>query len=161
MDALIREAEASDMPQVLELIRQLAHFEREENAVEITAADLVRDGFGNAPKFHCFVAQVAGSLAGIALTYPRYSTWKGPSLHLEDLIVKDTMRGRGIGTALLDAVINYGADQGVKRISWEVLDWNEPAIVFYEAKGAQVLRDWNVVHLDETAIAAYLRAAKT
>ncbi|MFS4418416.1 N-acetyltransferase family protein [Maribacter sp. 2307ULW6-5] len=156
MSFLIRKAKAEDMGAVLELVRELAVFEEEPDAVEVTVADLVRDGFGDRPCFHCFVGTQGATVVGIALVYPRYSTWKGPILHLEDLIVTERMRGSGLGTALLDAVVRYGSDLGVKRISWEVLDWNEPAIAFYEAKGANVMRDWDVVHLDEHAMANYL-----
>jgi GNAT superfamily N-acetyltransferase len=156
MNYQIREAQKEDMPRVLELIRELAHFENEKDAVELTFQDLVRDGFGERPLFHCFVAEVDGVVEGMALVYPRYSTWKGPAIHLEDLIVADRMRGSGLGTALLDEVIKYGHHSGVKRIGWEVLDWNEPAIRFYENKGAKVLRDWDVVQLDESGIQQYI-----
>ena len=93
----------------------------------------------------------------MALVYKRYSTWKGEVLHLEDLIVSESQRGKNLGTLLLDKVVAYGKSLGVKRISWEVLDWNEPAINFYENKGANVMRDWDVVHLDEKAIENYLK----
>ncbi len=156
MNYRIREAQKEDMPRVLELIRELAQFEKEKDAVELTVQELVRDGFGERPLFHCFVAEVGGVVEGMALVYPRYSTWKGPAIHLEDLIVADRMRGGGLGTALLDEVIKYGHDSGVKRIGWEVLDWNEPAIRFYENKGAKVLRDWDVVQLDEGGIRQYI-----
>ncbi len=122
----IREAVAADMPAVLQLIKELAIFEKEENAVETTAEDLVRDGFGSHKLFHCFVGTTNGSIVGMAFLYPRYSTWKGPILHLEDLIVAEAFRGSGLGTALLDEVVKYGSKLGVKRISWEVLDWNDP-----------------------------------
>lgn len=157
MDYRIRDARKDDMPRVLELIRELAHFENEKDAVELTVQDLARDGFGEEPLFHCFVAEVDGRVEGMALVYPRYSTWKGPAIHLEDLIVADRMRGSGLGTALLDQVIKYGYQSGVKRIGWEVLDWNEPAIRFYENKGARVLRDWDVVQLDEGGIQQYIK----
>ncbi|NHF60616.1 GNAT family N-acetyltransferase [Flavobacteriaceae bacterium TP-CH-4] len=156
MDAVIREARAGDMPQVLRLIQELASFEKEENAVEVTVEDLVRDGFGSSPLFHCFVAEVDDTIVGMALIYPRYSTWKGPVIHLEDLIVTEKMRGSGLGNALLTEVVKYGYRMGVKRISWEVLDWNEPAIKFYERKGARVMRDWDVVQLNEEGMAAFL-----
>ncbi|HXJ97366.1 MAG TPA: GNAT family N-acetyltransferase [Gelidibacter sp.] len=152
----IRKATSTDMPQVLDLITELAVFENEPDAVEITVSDLENDGFGEHPVFQCFVAEVNGRVEGIALVYGRYSTWKGKILHLEDLIVSQKMRGSGLGTALLDQVVRYGNDLGVKRISWEVLDWNEPAIEFYEKKGADVKRDWDVVHLTETGIKNYL-----
>ena len=156
MNYKIRKAVSQDMSQVLDLITELAVFENEPDAVEITIADLQNDGFGNHPAFDCFVAEVAGKVEGIALVYSRYSTWKGKVLHLEDLIVSQKMRGSGLGTALLDAVVRYGNQLRVKRICWEVLDWNEPAIKFYEKKGADVKRDWDVVHLTETGIQNYI-----
>tara|TARA_R110002020_G_scaffold114593_3_gene263550 strand:+ start:66249 stop:66692 length:444 start_codon:yes stop_codon:yes gene_type:complete len=145
------------MPQVWRLIHELAVFEKEGNAVEVTVDDLVRDGFGAHKLFHCFVAEVGDVIEGMALVYPRYSTWKGPIIHLEDLIVTERMRGSGLGSALLSSVIKYAHQLGAKRINWEVLDWNETAIKFYEAKGAKVLRDWDVVHMDEQAIHDFIK----
>ncbi|ALM08178.1 GNAT family acetyltransferase [Sediminicola sp. YIK13] len=159
-DFKIRNAKADDMGRVLQLINELAKFEKEENAVEVTDEDLIRDGFGEKKLFHCFVAESNGKIEGMALVYPRYSTWKGPTVHLEDLIVTEKMRGSGLGTALLNEVVSYGHQLGVKRINWEVLDWNEPAINFYEAKGADVKRDWDVVHLDEQGIRNYINNIK-
>ncbi|MBS9462758.1 GNAT family N-acetyltransferase [Flagellimonas sp. 389] len=156
MNHLIREAKEGDMGQVLALVQELADFEKESNAVEVTKADLIKDGFGDKKLFHCFVAEKNDKIVGIALVYPRYSTWKGPVIHLEDLIVSEAMRGSGLGTALLDQVVKYGHTLGVKRISWEVLDWNEPAIKFYEKQGANVMRDWDVVQLDEKGIKKYI-----
>ncbi|WP_136482120.1 GNAT family N-acetyltransferase [Cognatitamlana onchidii] len=156
MDFIIRNAQKTDMPEVHDLIKELAIFEKEPEAVEITVKDLELDGFGDTPAFHCFVAEVNSKIMGIALIYNRYSTWKGKAIHLEDLIVSKSMRGTGIGTALLDEVIKYGHNLGVRRINWEVLDWNEPAIAFYEKKGAHVMRDWNVVQLNKEAIENYI-----
>ncbi len=156
MEFSIRDARPEDMEQVLGLIQELANFEKEPNAVEVTVEDLINDGFEGEKMFHCFVAETSNGIAGIALVYPRYSTWKGPAIHLEDLIVSESMRGSGLGSALLDEVIKYGHGLGVKRICWEVLDWNEPAIEFYEKKGAKVLRDWDVVQMDETGIKNYM-----
>ncbi|ASV29786.1 GNAT family N-acetyltransferase [Maribacter cobaltidurans] len=156
MDFTIRPSQKEDMPQVLKLIQELAVFEKEDNVVEVTVSDLERSGFGPEKHFHCFVAENEDVVVGMALVYPRYSTWKGPIIHLEDLIVTENMRGSGLGTALLNEVVKYGRNLGVKRISWEVLDWNEPAIDFYKSKGADVKRDWDVVHLDEKGIANYL-----
>ena len=156
MEYLIREATQEDMAQVLDLIKELALFEKEPQAVEVTVDDLILDGFGDYKLFHCFVAQVNNAIVGTALVYNRYSTWKGPVLHLEDLIVTKKMRGTGLGTSLLDEVVKYGHKQGVKRICWEVLDWNEPAIKFYQSKGADVKRDWDVVHLNEKGIENYI-----
>ncbi|WP_104734889.1 GNAT family N-acetyltransferase [Hanstruepera ponticola] len=156
MDIKVRKANKSDMSRILDLIKELAIFEKEPHAVAISVSDLERDGFGENPKFQCFVAEFDGHIEGMALVYTRYSTWKGNILHLEDLIVSERMRGKGLGTLLLDEVVRYGQDLGVKRISWEVLDWNEPAIKFYEEKGADVKRDWDVVHLNEKGIKSYL-----
>lgn len=152
----IRPARPEDMEQVLELIRELAIFEKEPNAVELTRDDLVRDGYGPKPRFNCFVGVSGGSILGMALCYPRYSTWKGLVIHLEDLIVTEAARGMGLGSALLTAVIRHAREAGAQRVSWEVLDWNDPAIDFYEARGAKVLRDWDVVQLDATGIETYL-----
>lgn len=152
----IRKSTREDMGQVLNLITELAIFEKEPNAVEITEANLLEKGFGTTAEFDCFVAEVAQKVVGIALVYTRFSTWKGTVLHLEDLIISNSMRGHGIGSALLDQVILYAADLGVKRVSWEVIDWNTPAIDFYESKGARVMRDWNVVQLDAQGIKNYI-----
>jgi GNAT superfamily N-acetyltransferase len=152
----IRKATKADMEQVLNLIQELAIFEKEPDAVEVTVDDLLQNGFGNHPAFQCFVAEIDQKIEGIALVYQRFSTWKGIVLHLEDLIVSKKSRGSGLGSALLDEVVKYGAELGVKRISWEVLNWNEPAITFYERKGADIKRDWNVVHLNEEGIKNYL-----
>lgn len=157
MNFSIRDAKKEDMNQVLNLIQELAVFEKEGNAVEVTEADLMRDGFGSKILFKCFVAEVNDVIKGMALVYPRYSTWKGPIIHLEDLIVTEKMRGTGMGTALLNEVVKYGASLGVRRINWEVLDWNEPAIKFYESKGANVMRDWDVVQLNENGIKNYIK----
>ena len=146
------------MKQVLHLIQELAAFEKEDDAVEVSVQNLEEDGFGKQKLFHCFVAEKNDKIVGMALVYPRYSTWKGPVIHLEDLIVTEEMRGSGLGTALLNEVVKYGDALGVKRISWEVIDWNEPAIGFYESKGANVMRDWDVVQLDETGMKEYLSA---
>lgn len=156
MEYTIRSARTEDMGQVLQLIQELASFEKENHAVEVTEKDLIADGFGAKKLFDCFVAEAQGSIEGMALVYPRYSTWKGPVIHLEDLIVTEKMRGTGLGTALLTEVVKHGSDLGVKRISWEVIDWNEPAITFYEKKGAKVMRDWDVVQLNEKGMKTFL-----
>lgn len=152
----IRPAKPKDMGAVLKLIRELAAFEREPDAVEIGLEDLVRDGFGPVPRFQCYVAEEEGKILAMALCYPRYSTWKGLVVHLEDLVVTEAARRRGIGGALLTAVIRYARDRGAKRASWEVLDWNEGAIRFYASRGARILTDWNLVQLDARGIDRYL-----
>ena len=155
MEFIIRDAQKADMPSVLDLIQELANFEKEPDAVQVTLEELTQAGFGANPLYHCFVAEVEAEVVGMALVYPRYSTWQGPVIHLEDLIVTQSMRGTGIGSALLDNVVKYGKEKGVRRIGWEVLDWNEPAIKFYESKGANVMRDWDVVQLNEEGIAKF------
>ncbi len=156
MEFNIRKAKKADMSKVLFLIVELAIYEKEPEAVEISVEDLVLHGFGSTSDFDCFVAEVEQNIIGIALVYTRFSTWKGIVLHLEDLIVSESMRGHGIGSALLDEVIKFAHQLGVKRVSWDVLDWNTPAIEFYEHKGADVKRDWDVVHLNEQGIKNYL-----
>lgn len=156
MDFKIRLGEITDMPSVLKLIQELAHFENEPDAVIVTVADLVRDGFGNTPLFKTFVAEMNNEIVGMALFYSRYSTWKGPTIHLEDLIVTTSKRSLKIGKALYTKVIEYGYNLGVKRIEWVVLDWNTPAIEFYKKTGAVVLKDWDTVQMDEQAIENYL-----
>ena len=153
---VIREAQEADMESVHGLIRELARFEKSPEAVKVTTEQLIADGFQVHPKFKCWVAEEAEEIVGMALVYDRYSTWVGPVVHLEDLIVTESKRGSGIGSGLLDEVVRYAYALGVKRISWEVLDWNDPAISFYEGRGAKVLRDWDVVQLDEAGIKAYL-----
>jgi GNAT superfamily N-acetyltransferase len=162
MNFSIRKAVISDADAIFQLINELAIFEKEPEAVIITPEILRKDGFGAQPKFHCFVAETedATQVLGIALVYMRYSTWKGEVLHLEDLIVSEKARGQGIGGALLKKVIEFGHDLGVKRVGWEVLDWNTPAIEFYEHIGANVMRDWHVVQLDEDGIEKYISQRK-
>ena len=156
MEIIIRKATSSDMPQVLELIKELAIFEKEPDAVKISAKDLQNYGYGNSPMFECFVAVIASEIVGAALVYFRFSTWVGPTIHLEDLIVKESMRSKGIGEKLYAAVMRYGYDKDVKRIEWNVIDWNEGAIKFYKKSGAKVLTDWSVVQMDEEGISNYI-----
>lgn len=153
---MIRKATKNDMPSVLELIQELAIFEKEPDAVVVTVDDLVRDGFSANPLFQCFVAEVDGEIIGMALYYYRYSTWKGKTIHLEDLIVKESKRGTGAGFALYKEIIKEGKAENVRRIEWNVLDWNTPAIDFYEKSGAKVLGDWRVVHMDDKGIEQFL-----
>lgn len=157
----IRMGKPEDMQAVLGLIQELALFEKEPDAVLVTVDDLIRDGFGTVPLFHVFVAEIENDptdseqgkqIVGIALYYYRFSTWKGKTIHLEDLVVKDKMRGTGLGYALYSEIIKQGKKDQVRRVEWNVLDWNTPAIEFYEKSGAKVLRDWYVVQMDEVGI---------
>lgn len=151
MDYTIREAEKKDMPQVLELIKELAAYENATDQVEIEISDLEKEGFeeGN---FKCFVADVEGKIEGMALVYFRFSTWKGRTVHLEDLIVRESMRGTGLGGALYQTVVKYGHDNGVRRVEWVVSEGNKNAIEFYENTGADIKKNWYTVHMDETGI---------
>lgn len=152
----IRKGNPEDMESVLGLIQELAIFEKEPDAVVITVDDLVRDGFGENPLFHVFVAEVEEEIVGIALYYYRYSTWKGKTIHLEDLIVKDKMRGTGLGSALYAEIMKQGKKDNVRRVEWNVLAWNMPAVKFYENSGARILEDWQVVQMDEAGINSFL-----
>jgi GNAT superfamily N-acetyltransferase len=154
---IIREAQKGDMKAVLELIQELATFEKEPDAVEVSVDDLVRDGFGQNPLFHCFVAELNDQIVGMALYYYRYSTWKGKTIHLEDLIVKENMRGSGLGFALYSKIIEQGKLDNVRRIEWAVLDWNTPAINFYEKSGAKVYDEWRIAQMDEIGINNFLK----
>ena len=152
----IRKGKIEDMPAVSGLIKELAAFEKEPDAVVLTIADLERDGFGEKPLFQTFVAEDNDEVVGMVLYYYRYSTWKGKTIHIEDLIVKEDKRGLGLGFKLYSEVIAQGKFDGVRRIEWNVLDWNTPAIEFYEKSGAKVFKDWLVAQMDEKGINAFL-----
>jgi GNAT superfamily N-acetyltransferase len=152
----IRKGNPEDMRSVLGLIQELAIFEKEPEAVVISEEDLIRDGFGEKPLFHVFVAEVEEEIVGIALYYYRYSTWKGKTIHLEDLIVKEKMRGTGLGSALYAEIMKQGKRDNVRRIEWNVLDWNTPAVDFYKNSGARILDGWQVVQMDEAGINSFL-----
>jgi len=153
---IIREAIKEDMPQVLNLIKELAVFENEPDAVEINVEVLEREGLGENALFTCYVAEKEDEIVGVALVYFRFSTWKGRMLHLEDLIVKEDQRGNGIGEALYKKVMEFAYNRGLKRVAWDVLDWNEGAIRFYERSGAKLMKDWRVVHMDEAGLKNYI-----
>lgn len=152
---LIRKGQKEDMPAVLDLIKELATFEKEPNAVVVTVDELVKEGFGDTPLFNTFVAEVDGEIIGTALFYYRFSTWKGKTIHLEDLIVKQEKRGTGAGSALYKEVIRFAKQDGVRRVEWVVLNWNTHAINFYERSGATILQDWLTVQMDEEGITKF------
>tara|TARA_B110000091_G_C13809654_1_gene474351 strand:+ start:716 stop:1195 length:480 start_codon:yes stop_codon:yes gene_type:complete len=157
MSFIIREATKDDASSVLDLIIELAVFEKEPTAVEVTVADIEKDGFSNSPKFKIFVAEEASKIIGIALIYMRYSTWKGPIVHLEDLIVTQEKRKLGVGKALYTRVLKHAHALDVKRVSWEVIDWNTNAIEFYESTGATILKDWSVVQMSEENLEKFVQ----
>ncbi len=154
----IRTATPADIPLILDLIRALAVYEREPDAVKTTEADLLRDGFGPQPKFECLIAEALTPTpepAGFALYFYNYSTWRGrPGIHLEDLFVQPSYRGQGIGKALLTRVAARAAEQGCVRLQWDVLAWNQPAIDFYQGLGARFLDEWRIMRVNDEAIHA-------
>ncbi|HWC17785.1 MAG TPA: GNAT family N-acetyltransferase [Terriglobales bacterium] len=149
----IRDATKQHVPLILDLIRGLAKYEREPHAVVATEADLLRDGFGGNPRFHCSLAEWSGKSAGFAFYFFHYSTWLGkPGLYLEDLFVRPELRGKGIGKGLLVHLAQIAVRENCYGMRWQVLDWNQPAIDFYEALGAKVMREWLDVRLSGRAL---------
>jgi GNAT superfamily N-acetyltransferase len=157
MSFTIRFATKEDMKAVHALIVELAVFEKEEQAVEVTISDLERDGFSNSPKFQVLVAEENDQIIGMALFYERYSTWKGKAIHLEDLIVTASKRKLGVGKALYSRLMTYADEHNYGRVAWEVLDWNQNAIHFYESTGAQLLDAWRVVHMTKENLNKFIQ----
>ena len=157
MNALIRKAEKKDSLAILNLIKELALFEKEPESVKLKLSDIENDGFGTKPLFECIVAEINNRIIGMAIYYPRYSTWNGPTIHLEDLIVSEQYKGKGIGTQLYSNFIKMAFNSGVKRVEWNVLDWNSPAINFYKKSGAKVLDDWRSVQMHRSEMKKYLK----
>jgi GNAT superfamily N-acetyltransferase len=157
MNFTLRLAEKTDMESVLNLITELAVFENEPDAVEITVDDLIRDGFSSPPKFRVYVAEQENTIIGIALFYERFSTWKGRTLHLEDLIVTKSKQKIGAGKALYTAVLKYAHDHNFNRVAWEVIDWNSNAIDFYKSTGATYLNNWSVVQMNKENLEKFIQ----
>jgi len=157
MSFIIREGQEKDVQAVLNLIVELAVFEKEPDAVEITIDDLLRDGFSEHPKFKLFVAEENFVVIGIALFYERYSTWKGKTIHLEDLMVTQNKRKIGAGKALYTAVLKYAHTHDFNRVAWEVIDWNVNAINFYKSTGATYLNDWSVIQMNKENLDKFIQ----
>lgn len=157
MDFIVRQGEEKDMQSVFDLITELAVFEKEPDAVDISVTDLINDGFSENPKFKIFVAEQENQIIGIALFYERYSTWKGRTIHLEDLIVTKKKQKIGAGKALYTAVLKYAFDHNYNRVAWEVIDWNQNAIDFYKSTGATYLNDWSVVQMNKENLAKFIQ----
>lgn len=151
----IRPATREDVPLILSLIHELAVFERAPDQVKATEADLLRDGFGETPRFRCQIAEIDGEPAGFALYCYDYSTWEGKAgIHLEDLYVREGFRGNGIGKSLLLALVKSALAEDCTRLNWNVLTWNQSAIDFYRGLGAMVLDEWNSCRLTQPAMQA-------
>jgi GNAT superfamily N-acetyltransferase len=151
----IRPATANDIPVILDFIRELAEYEREPQAAVATNEDLLRDGFtpNVAPKFRVVVAEWEGRSAGFALFFYNYSTWQGrPGLYLEDLFVRPLFRGKGIGKALLLHLAKIAVKENCGRFQWQVLDWNTPALDFYKSLGAEVMKEWLTMRVENDAL---------
>jgi GNAT superfamily N-acetyltransferase len=145
----LRPATREDVPLLLQLIRDLATYEREPEAVVATEASLLRDGFGPEPRYRAIVAEWDSAPAGFALWFFNYSTWLGkPGLYLEDLFVRPALRGKGIGKALLCELAAVAVREGCGRFQWQVLDWNEPSIRFYEELGAKTMKEWSTMRVE-------------
>lgn len=149
----LRAATREDVPTIRQLIRDLAEYEKEPQSAVATEADLLRDGFGERPLFRVVMAEWEGEVAGFAFYFFNYSTWHGrPGLYLEDLFVRPAYRGRGIGKALLVHLAGIALRENCTRFVWQVLDWNEPSIRFYESLGARIKREWLTMRVDGEAL---------
>ncbi|MCU0339671.1 MAG: GNAT family N-acetyltransferase [Spirosomaceae bacterium] len=148
MTFTIRKGIPADIPHVFELVKELAEYEKAADQVTNTPEMMLHDGFGTDPVFGFYVAEADGRIVGISLYYYRYSTWKGKRLYLEDLVVKEAMRGHGLGKLLFDATIEEAKATHCTGMMWQVLDWNEPAINFYKKYGTRFDEEWLNCHLD-------------
>ncbi len=161
----IRLAIPDDIPEILNFIRELAEYEHEPASAIATHADLLRDGFGPVPRFHCLIAELSSTdslqPAGFALYFYNYSTWRGHAgIYVEDLFVRPAFRGKGIGKALLAAVAAVAVAEGCPRLEWAVLDWNTPAVDFYHSLGAASMSEWTIMRLGGEALAGLAAQGK-
>jgi GNAT superfamily N-acetyltransferase len=153
----IRNGLKHDLPRVLELIKELALYERAPQEVTNTVERMEQDGFGPNPIYGLFVAEKNGVIVGISIYYWRYSTWKGKRLYLEDIVVTEHERGQGIGKLLFDRTLQHALDENCSGMMWQVLDWNEPAINFYKKYGAKLDAEWINGSLEAEQIRSYLK----
>ena len=142
MKITVRQSQKEDMPKVLEYIQELATYEKAPDEMINTVENLEKDGFGDNKVFDCIVAEIENKVVGFALYYTGYSTWKGRTLYLEDFLVSEDYRRKGIGKLLFDEVVLEAKRRGVKRMDWQVIDWNEPAIKFYKKNNATIEKEW-------------------
>jgi GNAT superfamily N-acetyltransferase len=142
MEITIRRAVKEDCPRLLELVKELALYEKAPQEVTVTLEHFIESGFGEKPVWWAFCAEAEGMVQAFALYYIRYSTWKGQRMYLEDIVVTEAMRGKGIGKHLFDALITEAAEKNLSGIIWLVLDWHEPAINFYKKYNASFDAEW-------------------
>ncbi len=148
----VRKGKREDLPRVLELIKELAEFERAAHEVSNTVSKMEEDGFGANPVYGFFVAEDEGLIQGLSLYYYRYSTWKGKRLYLEDIVVTESQRGKGIGKMLFDTTMKLALDEGCTGMMWQVLEWNTPAIDFYKKYNAHMDGEWINCNLEADQI---------
>jgi GNAT superfamily N-acetyltransferase len=155
MEINIRKGSKEDLPHVLNLIYELAEFEKAPDAVTNTVKDMEQDGFGSQPVFNFHVAEMENKIVGIAIYFVKYSTWVGKGLYLDDLLVTEKLRGRGIGQKLFNAFMEEAKRINAKQVHWQVLDWNTPAIDFYKKMNASIDAQWLDCKLTEDQIKNY------
>ena len=148
------------MPAVHSLIRELAQYEKAPGEVTNTPEAMVKDGFGPNPVFHCQVAESEGKVIGMAIYFVKYSTWKGKGVYLDDIVVTEAFRKKGVGRKLLDAVIRHSHELKVNQLHWQVLDWNTPAIEFYKKYDVQFDSEWINCKMTKQAIEDYLKSVQ-
>lgn len=149
----IRAAAVGDIPLILQFIRELAEYEKAPREAVATPEDILRDGFSAQPKFRCVITEWKGQPAGFALFFYNYSTWRGrPGIYLEDVFVRPEFRKKGIGKALLGYLAQIAVREGCARFEWQALDWNTPAIEFYQSLGATVMKEWLTMRVTGEAL---------
>ncbi len=153
----IRPGRREDLPRALELIKELAEFERASHEVINTVEQMEKDGYGTQPIFGFVVAENEKEIIGLSLYYWRYSTWKGKRLYLEDIIVTENERGKGIGKLLFDRTMQKSLEENCSGMMWQVLEWNEPAINFYKKYGTKLDDEWTNGSLEREQIEMLLR----
>jgi GNAT superfamily N-acetyltransferase len=158
---VIREARPEDVPAVVGLVHELAEYERSAELCTLTEDQLHAAVFGPEPVVRCHVAEVAGEVVGCAIWFLNFSTWRGVAgIYLEDLFVRPSHRGSGLGRALLAALAAVCAERGYARLEWQVLDWNEPSIGFYRSLGAVPMDEWTTFRLDGEALTTFAKSAE-
>ncbi|MCC6689901.1 MAG: GNAT family N-acetyltransferase [Bacteroidia bacterium] len=149
MNVVIRNGFKEDLPAVLSLIKELAEYEKEPHEVVVSLQEMEHDGFGENPVFRFFVAEADGRIIGMALYFVKYSTWKGKCVYLDDIIITQSYRRKGIGKLLFEAVVKATKNLRARRLEWQVLDWNKPAIAFYKNYDARFMQEWLSCRLTE------------